>query len=147
MKTIVVGLCFFGFATLSEAVQAQCGCVSTQYAPMMRTVPMAYSAPMVHSMPLTHSAPVVQPAAMTTGSVLFVNKLSTPVDRGAYSLLYAVHLSNGRLLYTDVLPTGFTVRGTEAYRSGQRANVNVGTDGRLNVNDPVSNQVIAVLPQ
>jgi hypothetical protein len=102
---------------------------------------------MVRSMPMTHSAPMVQPAPMTTGSILFVNKLSTPVDRGAYSLLYAVHLSNGRLLYTDVLPTGFTVRGTEAYRSGQRANVNVAADGRLNVNDPVSNQVIAVLPQ
>lgn len=158
MKTFVFGLCIFGFTTLSGTVQAQCGCGSTQYAPVRQSVPMSYSAPRSYAAPMSYSvpksysapmysSPMAQPTSMASGTILFVNELSAPVDRGSYSLLYAVHLSNGRLLYTDSLPTGFSVRGTEAYRTGQRATVNVAADGRLNVNDPVSNQVIAILPQ
>ena len=166
MKTFVFGLCIFGYTTLSGAVQAQCGCGSTQYAPMRQSAPMSYSVPRSYaapmsysspksystpmksySAPMSYSSPMAQPASMASGTILFVNELIAPVDRGTYSLLYAVHLSNGRLLYTDSLPAGFNVRGTEAYRTGQRATVNVGADGRLNVNDPVSNQVIAILPQ
>ncbi len=141
MKTSVIGLCVFGFATLSGAVQAQCGCRSIRHAPMTYSAPMSYAAPMVGSAPMTQSAP------MAVGSISYVNKLDAPVDRGTYSLLYAVHLTNGRMLYTDVLPTGFSVRGTEAYRSGRRANLNVGPDGRLSINDPASNQVIAIIQQ
>jgi len=84
---------------------------------------------------------------MAAGSISYVNKLDSPVDRGTYSLLYAVHLSNGRMLYTDSLPSGFTVRGTEPYRSGRKANVNLGGDGSLKINDPATNQVIAVIQQ
>ena len=84
---------------------------------------------------------------MGPGSISYVNKLDNPMDRGTYSLLYAAHLSNGGLLYTDTLPGGFTVRGTESYRPGRRANVIVGTDGSLKINDPTTNQVIAIIQQ
>jgi len=138
MKTSVIGLCIFGFATLSGTVQAQCGCRSNHHAPTASYRTVA---------PMTYSAPMTQSAPMAAGSISYVNKLDSPVDRGTYSLLYAVHLSNGRLLYTDSVPSGFSVQGTESYRSGRKANVNVGADGRLNINDPATNQVIAIIQQ
>lgn len=149
MKTSVIGLCILGFATLSGSVQAQCGCGSSHRAP---TVSYRTVAPRPHSAPMSYAAPMTHSASMAPGSISYVNKLDSPVDRGTYSLLYAAHLSDGRLLYTDSVPSGFTVRGTESYRSGsnrsgRKAIVNVGADGSLSVNDPATNQVIAIIQQ
>ena len=144
MKTSIVGLCILGFAALSGTAQAQCGCCSSNHTstlPYRAVGARTYSTPINHSAPMTHSDP------MAAGSISYVNKLDAPVNRGTFSLLYAVHLSNGRLLYTDSVPAGFDIRGTEPYGSGRKANVNVGSDGRLNINDPATNQVIAVIQQ
>ncbi len=80
-------------------------------------------------------------------AISYVNKLDTPMDRGTYSLLYAVHMSNGQLLYTDYLPSGFTARGTEPFRSGRKARIDMGTDSQLTIIDPSSQQTIAILPR
>ena len=139
MKTSVFGLCILGLAAMSGSAQAQCGC-----RPSYHSAPMSYSAPMSHSAPMTRSAPMTQSVSST---VSYVNKLDTPVDRGTYSLLYAVHMSNGQLLYTEFLPNGFTARGTEAFRSSRKARTDMGADGRLVVNDPSSQQIIAIFPR
>ena len=133
MKTSVIGLCIFGLAALSGAAQAQCGCRSGH-----NSAPMSYSAPMSNPAPVTRTIAT---------AISYVNKLDTPKDRGTYSLLYAIHMSNGQVLYTDYLPSGFTARGTEAFRSGRKAKIDVGTDGQLTINDPSSQQVIAILPR
>ena len=133
MKTSVIGLCIFGLAAMSGSVQAQCGCRSGYN-----------SAPMSHSAPMSQSAPVTRTIAT---AISYVNKLDTPMDRGTYSLLYAVHMTNGQLLYTDYLPSGFTARGTEAFRSGRKATMDIGADGRLTINDPSSQQAVAILPR
>lgn len=93
---------------------------------------------------MSQSAPVTRTIAT---AISYVNKLDTPMDRGTYSLLYAVHMTNGQLLYTDYLPSGFTARGTEAFRSGRKATMDIGADGRLTINDPSSQQAVAILPR
>lgn len=133
MKTSVFGLCILGLAALSGSAQAQCGCRSGY-----NSAPMSYSAPMSNSAPVTRTIAT---------AISYVNKLDTPMDRGTYSLLYAVHMSNGQVLYTDYLPSGFTARGTEAFRSGRKAKIDMGTDGKLTINDASSQQAIAILPR
>ena len=151
MKTSVFGLCILGLAALSGSAQAQCGCRSGYNSvPMSYSAPKTYSAPMSHSAPMSYSAPMSNPASVTrtiATAISYVNKLDTPMDRGTYSLLYAVHMSNGQVLYTDYLPSGFTARGTEAFRSGRKAKIDMGTDGKLTINDASSQQAIAILPR
>ena len=136
MKISMTGLCVLGFAFLTGSAQAQCGCSSSYYVPQAyttRVVPMTYAAPM-------HST---SPAS----GISYVNKLSTPLNRGSYMLHYAVHLNNGQVLYTEYLPQGYSVAGTEAGRNGRRVNADIGNDGMVNVNDPGTRQVIAVIPR
>lgn len=147
MKISMTGLCVLGFAFLTGSAQAQCGCSTSSYVPMTyttRVVPMMHSAP-VSVMPGTIPAPMH--SASPASGISYVNKLSTPMDRGSYMLHYAVHLNNGQVLYTEYLPQGYTARGTEVGRSGRRVNADVGNDGMVNVNDPGTRQVIAVLPR
>lgn len=78
------------------------------------------------------------------GTVSFVNKLAQPIDRGTYTLKYAIHMSDGRILLADFLPRGQTIRGTETRSSGGRKlATSIGSYGAVTVKDPDSSQVIA----
>ena len=143
MKISMTGLCVLGFALLTGSAQAQCGCGTSYHVPYAyttRVVPMTYAAP-VTAMPTT-----VRTASPASG-ISYVNKLSTPLDRGSYMLNYALHLNNGQVLYTEYLPQGYSVAGTEVGRNGRRVNADVGNDGMINVNDPGTRRVIAVIPR
>jgi hypothetical protein len=143
MKISMTGLCVLGFAFLTSSAHAQCGCGSSYHVPhayTTRVVPMTYSAP-VTVMPSTVRAE--SPAS----GISYVNKLATPLDRGVYQLNYALHLNNGKVLYTEYLPQGYSVAGTEVGRNGRRVNADIGNDGMVNVNDPGTRQVIAVIPR
>jgi len=143
MKISMTALCVFGFASLCSSSHAQCGCGSRSHA--LRTfttqvAPMNYAAPV-------SSTPMTMNAASPASGISYVNKLTNPLDRGSYSLLYAVHLNNGKVLYTEYLPQGYTVTGTETGGNGRRVSANVGSNGMVNVNDPTTQQVIAVIPR
>ncbi len=80
---------------VSSVASAQCGCgAPVVYQPAVRVAPM----PMAASMPLP--APVVSRAPAT---VAFVNQLENPIQRQNYTLNYAIHLTDGRVLLSDVL--------------------------------------------
>jgi hypothetical protein len=152
MKISLFGLCILGSALMAGSVQAQCGCGSSYYsyaaprtyvAPVARTV-YAAPAPVARS---TYAAPMAASSTSPATAISFVNKLATPIDRGAYQLQYAVHLANGRILYTDYMPNGFEVSGTEQGGGSRRVNADIGNDGLVNVNDPASRQVIAIIPR
>ncbi len=94
---------------------------------------------------VSHVAPPIR--QYSPSSIAYVNKLSEPVSRGTYSLNHAIHLTDGRVLLTDFLPSGHTVRGTE-YRSGSGGRKMIASPsgtGGIRVSDPHSNQVIANL--
>ena len=104
MKSVILGLGLMGLMIFSKSAEAQCGC-GIHYAPITYVTPV-YSAPV-------YSAPIAPPS-QTISSVSYVNRLANPIDRGTYSLSYAVHLTNGRVLFTDYIPSGHIIRGTEA---------------------------------
>ncbi len=143
MKISMTGLCVLGFAFLTGSAQAQCGCSTSSHVPRTyttRVVPMTYAAPVSAMQTAIHSA---SPAS----GISYVNKLSAPLDRGSYMLHYAVHLNNGQVLYTEYLPQGYTARGTETGRNSRRVNADIRNDGMVDVNDPGTRQVIAVIPR
>ncbi len=87
--------CDVGFQCRFCAVRLRCpSCLSAA----VRVAPM----PMAASMPLP--APVVSRAPAT---VAFVNQLENPIQRQNYTLNYAIHLTDGRVLLSDVLPKGY----------------------------------------
>jgi hypothetical protein len=143
MKILMTGLCVIGFAFLAGSTHAQCGCSTSSYVPhcySTRVVPMTYATP-------TMSMPATMHSTSPAPGISYVNKLTTPLDRGSYMLQYAVHLNNGKVLYTEFLPQGYTAVGTESGGNGRRVNASIGNNGMVNVNDPATQQVIAVLPR
>jgi hypothetical protein len=138
MKTLVLGLCFVGFIGLSGSASAQCGCSGTVYVP--------YSPPVYAPVVVQKARPstTVAPRTVTSSSsISYVNRLSEPLVRPDYTLLYAVHLNDGRVLLTEVVPRGYTVSGTEFRSSGRKVNASDMGSGRVKVTDPVTNQMIA----
>ncbi|MCY2985986.1 MAG: hypothetical protein NTY15_20345 [Planctomycetota bacterium] len=143
MKILTTGLCVLGFAFLTGSAQAQCGCGTSSYVPRTyttRVVPMTYPATIA-------AMPTTMYSASPASGISYVNKLAAPLDRGSYVLHYAVHLNNGQVLYTEYLPQGYAVAGTEAGRNGRRVSADIGNDGMVNVNDPGTRQIIAVIPR
>lgn len=130
MKALTLGLCALGFFFLTNSVYAQCGCGSLSYA-----TPVA--------MPMTSYAPMQPTMPRSPGSVSYVNQLTQPIDRGTYTLKYAIHLTDGRVLLADALPPGLTVRGMEYQSGGRKMVTSFAGDGAITVTDPQSSQVVA----
>jgi len=86
---------------------------------------------------------MVNQAPRAPANVAFVNRLATPVNRGSYVLTYAVHLTDGRILLTDFMPSGHSVSGTEYRTGGRRVAARVAESGRIIVRDPQSDEPIA----
>jgi hypothetical protein len=131
MKKFVVGLCVAGLVSLSGSARAQCGCSAPTY--------MSYAPPV-------HAPVVVAPRPVTptsTSSIAYVNRLVEPLVRPNYTLLYAVHLTDGRVLLTEVVPRGFNVSGTESRLNGRKVNAADIGNGQVKVTDPITNQMIA----
>jgi hypothetical protein len=133
MKTFAVGLCFVGLVGLSGSARAQCGCSGPAY--------MSY-APAVHA-PVVVAPRPVAPAQASAAKILYVNRLVEPLVRPNYTLLYAVHLADGRVLLTEVVPRGFNVSGTESRLNGRKLNAADIGNGQIRVTDPMTNQMIA----
>jgi len=139
MKTLVLGLCVVGLVSLSGSARAQCGCSATAN--------MSY-APTVHSpmvMQQARPSAVVAPrpvAPASAGNISYVNRLTEPLVRPNYTLLYAVHLTDGRVLLTEVVPRGYEVSGTESRSNGRKVNASDIGNGQIRVTDPTTNQMI-----
>ncbi len=133
MKKFVVGLCVAGLVSLSGSARAQCGCSAPTYVPY---------APPVHA-PVVVAPRPVAPAQPSTTSIAYVNRLAEPLVRPNYTLLYAVHLTDGRVLLTEVVPRGFNVSGTESRLNGRKVNAADIGNGQVRVTDPITNQMIA----
>ncbi len=139
MKSASLGLCMLIVMCAGASAKAQCGCgasVPTYYAP---------SAP-VHSHYRPPAPPRSYPGATMGGSTIaYVNKLATPVPRANYTLNYAVHLTDGRILLSDFLPPGQTVRGIESQSGagGRRLNT-ANTGSNITVTDPSTNSTVVV---
>lgn len=95
--------------------------------------------------PAYSAMPSVAPRA--SGSISHVNRLTPALDRGTYLLNYAVHLNDGRILYTEFLPSGYSIAGSEIGGAARKVSAAVGSPGLVNVADPVSGQMIATIPQ
>ncbi len=142
MKTFVVGLCVVGLVSLSGSARAQCGCSGPAH--------ISYAAA-VHAPAVVHStrpsvvvAPrPVLPAPASAGNISYVNRLTEPIVRPNYTLFYAVHLTDGRVLLTEVVPRGYNVSGTEFRSNGRKVNAADIGSGQIRVTDPTTNQMIA----
>lgn len=134
MNALKFSVCALGFFFLQDSASAQCGCAS-------RLVPVV-----VRQMPVqTLPAPVMAlPTPRPVGSIAFVNELAQPIDRGTYTLKYAIHLTDGRILLSDYLPRGQAIRGTEQQSGGRRMTAAIGGNGAVTVKDPTNSEVIAV---
>ncbi len=143
MKTSAIA--FLGLALMASAAQAQCGCGVPSYVPVMpvRAMPVApaYLPPATYSAPIpTYSA---QMPSSGPASVAYVNKLTNPIPRPNYTLNYAIHLTDGRVLLSDFLPSGYQVQGTEYSSGGQRKlDVSLAGDNSVTVRDPQSNATV-----
>jgi len=139
MKVLV--FTFLGLASMAGAAQAQCGCGAPAYAPVMQTRMMpapVYMAPPAYSVPAA-PAPSYGPA-----SISYVNKLATPIQRPNYILNYAIHLTDGRVLLSDFLPSGYQAQGIENQVSSQRKlDVSLNGDSAVTVRDPQTNSTVA----
>lgn len=159
MKASTIGLCvlgFLGLALVPQSVQAQCcspqpaqaQCCSAGYSAGYYA-PQAY-APMMAA-PMAHAPMVAAPMAQQNygpATVAYVNRLGAPINRGTYSLMYAIHLTDGRILLSDFVPNGHTVRGTEhRMTGGRKVAAAVNETGSVTVKDPLSNQTIATFEQ
>lgn len=135
MKSAMFGICVLIVMSAGSTVKAQCGC-GVSY-------PAYHSSPApVHS---HYAPPRTLPAPVTSSSVAYVNKLATPVPRANYTLNYAVHLTDGRILLSDFVPPGHTVRGIESQTGvgGRRLNTSSMSGGPISVTDPATNSTIA----
>ena len=142
MKTSAIA--FLGLALMAGAAQAQCNCGATSYAAPVRMMPAPMApAPMA---PTTLPAPAMTVPAPTTGpaSIKYINKLIDPVPRANYTLNYAIHLTDGRILLSDFLPSGYQTQGSE-YAPGSQRRLQVSVDGgnSVTVRDPQSNSTVA----
>ncbi len=143
MKTAAIA--FLGLALMAGAAHAQCGCGVPTYAPVapMRPMPMtpAYMPPPTYSAPTpSYSA---QRSSFGPASVAYINKLTNPIPRQNYTLNYAIHLTDGRVLLSDFLPSGYQVQGTEYSSGGQRKlDVSLAGDNSVTVRDPQSNTTV-----
>jgi len=140
MKTLVLGLCVVGLISLSGSARAQCGCSGPAY--------MSYATPVHATVVVQQARPpaVVVPRPVAPGSdanISYVNRLTEPIVRPKYTLLYAVHLTNGRVLLTEVVPRGHQVSGTESRSNGRKVNASDVGNGQIRVTDPTTNQMIA----
>ncbi|MCY2973983.1 MAG: hypothetical protein NTW52_04855 [Planctomycetota bacterium] len=133
MKTFVVGLCLVGLFSLSGSARAQCGCSGPAH--------ISY-APAVHA-PVAVAPRPVAPAPASAANISYVNRLTEPIVRPNYTLLYAVHLTDGRVLLTEVVPRGHNVSGTEFRSTGRKVNAADIGNGQVRVTDPTTNQMIA----
>ena len=139
MKTLVLGLCVIGFVSISSSARAQCGCSGHAY--------MSY-APPVHApivMQQSHPSTVMAPrpaSPASAGNISYVNRLTEPLVRPNYTLLYAVHLTDGRVLLTEVVPRGYEISGTESRSNGRKVNASDIGNGQIRVTDPTTNQMI-----
>ena len=125
---------------ISSVASAQCGCGAPVYQPMVRVAPAPYIAP----------APLPMPAPMPVApqgpaKVSYVNTLQTPIQRETYTLNYAIHLTDGRVLLADVLPKGYTATGTEPGGYNGRKMISNQSPEALTVVDPANNQTVATL--
>lgn len=132
MNVLKLCVCALGVFLLQNSADAQCGCGTRSVPVVVRQIPQAMPAPMIHSAP------------RPMGGVSYVNQLSQPIDRGTYTLRYAIHLTDGRILLSDVLPRGLTVRGTEQQSGGRRLTTAVGSNGAITVQDPTNSEVVAM---
>ncbi|MGN6133406.1 MAG: hypothetical protein ACTHOU_02855 [Aureliella sp.] len=162
MKASAVALCVLSFVLPGSSVWAQCGCGGMIYPPPISYAPMSYASPMGYPLPVGTPQPGYSTtnylpgqmlpqqrtagyAPQAPGSVAFVNRLSPPVSRGTYTLNYAVHLSDGRILLTDFLPAGYQATGSEYIAGGRRVQGTINPNGMVVVRDPQSNATIATL--
>ena len=139
MKTLVLGLCVVGLVSLSGSARAQCGCSGHAY---MSYAPPGH-APVV--MQQARSSTVVAPRPVSpasAGNISYVNRLTEPLVRPNYTLMYAVHLTDGRVLLTEVVPRGYEVRGTESRSNGRKLNASDIGNGQIRVTDPTTDQMI-----
>ena len=136
MKTLLVGLCVVGLVSLSGSARAQCGCSGRAY---MSPAPPVH-APVV--MQQSHPSTVMAPRPASAGNISYVNRLTEPLVRPNYTLLYAVHLTDGRVLLTEVVPRGYEVSGTESRSNGRKVNASDIGNGQIRVTDPTTEQMI-----
>lgn len=148
MKYASLVLCVLIVLGVGASAKAQCNCGMSvpYYAPPvhMHSYPPAH----VHNYPPAHvnvAPPPRYPGTPMAGStVAYVNKLATPVPRGNYSLNYAVHLADGRILLSDFLPPGHTARGIETQSGIGTRRLNAAKQGAtISVTDPVDNSTVA----
>lgn len=137
MKSATFGLCVLLVVCAGSTAKAQCGCGGSVPSYHAHPAPMAPSHYAPHSLPRPMSG-------ISSSSVAYVNKLATPVPRSNYTLNYAVHLTDGRILLSDFLPPGQTVRGIESQTGsgGRRLNTN-SSGGLISVIDPANNSTVA----
>lgn len=156
MKSATLGLCALIVVCAGSAAKAQCGCGASYpsypsypaYQPSYPAYPSSHSAP-GHYPQASYPQPAL-PAPRPTGNmgpanIAYVNKLATPVARSNYTLNYAVHLTDGRILLSDFLPAGQTVRGveTQSGTGGRRLNASNTAGGTITVVDPANNSTVA----
>ena len=144
MKTSAIAL--LGLALMAGAAQAQCGCGMPSYAPApVRMMP----APMPAAPAYLPAPPVSKPSqSLGPAQISFINKLINPVPRANYTLNYAIHLTDGRVLLSDFLPSGYQAQGSEYAPGSQRKlDVSVTGDNSVMVRDPQSNMTVATFPR
>ncbi len=133
MNVLKLSVCALGFFLLQGSASAQCGCSSHAVPMVVRHIPVQ-PAPI----PMT-----TLPAPRPAGAVAYVNQLSQPINRGTYTLNYAIHLTDGRILLSDFLPRGQVVKGIEHQSGGRKMVAAVGGNGVVTVKDPMSSEVVA----
>ena len=144
MKSASLGICVLMVMCAGTSAKAQCSCGASYAAPVSYASPAPvrsyYSAPAAPRM----STPSMS-TSLSPSSVAYVNKLATPVPRANYSLNYAVHLTDGRILLSDFLPPGHTVRGIESQSGagGRRLTTSSQAGGAIAVIDPSTNANVA----
>ena len=134
MKNAAFGFCALLVMCVGGTVNAQCGCGAshaTYHQPAMTSY---------HPLP-----PAPRPTGISSSTVAYVNKLAMPVPRANYTLNYAVHLTDGRILLSDFVPPGHVVRGIESQTGagGRRLNASSLPTGAINVTDPTNNSTVA----
>ena len=143
MKVLV--LTFLALVSMAGAAQAQCGCAGPVYAPVVQTRMLPPPAP-VYVAPPVHSAPMAPAPSYGPASISYINKLANPIQRPNYMLNYAIHLTDGRVLLSDVLPSGYQVQGVEnqAVSGQRRLSVSMSGNNAVTVRDPQTNSTVAI---
>ena len=147
MKTTVLGLGILACALMAGSAQAQC-CGAAMASHHSYATP-SYSTASYSS--ASYAAPsYAAPAHSTTAGrarVAYVSKLAQPIQRGDRTLMYAIHLTNGKTLLSHFVPIGHNVQGVENFTPGRLVSATVSADssGRLMVVDPTTNQPVTTL--